>query len=141
VSSNLTICAMVSNFHRAVLRRRPGRELRSHNSVLVNASAIYHLQDQAGVGKSLNLPEGFPLVSKRTTTDSVAQVFALIVSRVAAAIIRGILTQVQAFLSRSGSRNGREYRTGVATTSKRRSASGYLEQFILAALEGDRCSG
>ena len=34
VSSNLTICATASNFHHTILRRRPGRELRSPYSVL-----------------------------------------------------------------------------------------------------------
>lgn len=62
MSSNLTICATASNLRRSVLRRRSGRELRSHDIRLVNASAIYHLPNLSGVGESLNLREAFPFM-------------------------------------------------------------------------------
>jgi hypothetical protein len=92
VSSNLTIRATASNFHRAVLRRRPGEENSVHIDFRpVNARGIWHSWTRSTVGKTLNLRKAFH-------------------------------TPFQAFLSRFGKRKSADYRyeggSGVNRSSR-----------------------
>lgn len=112
VSSNLTICATASNFHRAVLRRRPGRELRSHQ--FPSCEREWNIAF-ARARRCRQIPEFSCRFSFRARTDSEQRCRNGVAPlnpwspHPYAARIRKTLTELQAFLSRSRSRIGSNY--------------------------------